>query len=148
MNGQGEIVKYLIAAGMDLDLRTSWHGFGGMGLAECEGQGEIVKVLNEFMRDPIGERTKYRPLFNLPGSCILSSLLFLSGSIVCLSDFFFLLLLVLTVTPALEVFLELKGDDTGEVVKFSPPFTLYELSLSIKSHFKLSDNVELSFVVE
>ena len=29
-------------------------------------------------------------------------------------------------------------------MKFSPPFTLYELSLSIKSHFKLSGNVELS----
>ena len=29
------------------------------------------------------------------------------------------------------------------MVKFSPPFTLYDLSLSIKSHFKLSGNVEL-----
>jgi len=48
------------------------------------------------------------------------------------------------VTVALEIFLKLKGNDSGEVVHFSPPFTLHELSLSIKYLFKLSGNVELS----
>ena len=68
LNGQTEIVKFLIAQRVEFAMGKTWRGLNPLQLASSEGWGDLEKVLAEFVSNPIETRSKYRIEFHLPGS--------------------------------------------------------------------------------